>query len=126
MRLEEIRKRYNISSNDLEEIKAQLKTKVKENHPDNNNNFDGDYFSELNNDLAYVENLIRSSGYQNTLVPVNEVLQTFAEILQVPTKKEEDLKKVLNKTLSENIQSRLLITKKRFRIPFFANYLTNR
>lgn len=114
MRLEEIQKRYNISSNDLKEVKAQLKTKLKENHPDNNNNFDSDYFSELNNDLAYVEELIRNSENQNTLVPMSEVLQTLAEIIQVPAKKD---KEVLNEKLSETIQSRLLITRKRLRIP---------
>ena len=114
MRLEEIQKRYNISSNDLKEVKAQLKTKLKENHPDNNNNFDSDYFSELNNDLAYVEDLIRNSENQNTLVPMSEVLQTLAEIIQVPAKKD---KEVLNEKLSETIQSRLLITRKRLRIP---------
>ena len=117
MRLEEIQKRYNISSNDLKEIKTQLKIKIKENHPDNNNQFDSDYFSKLNNDLAYVENLIRNSENQNTLVPMSEVLQTLAEILQVPVKKEEDLKEVLNEKLSKNIQNRLLITKKHLRIP---------
>lgn len=117
MRLEEIRKRYNITSNDLKEIKVQLKTKIKENHPDNNNHFDSDYFSELNNDLEYVENLISDSKNQNTLVPMSEVIHTLAEILQTPVKKDEDLKEVLNEKLSENIQNRLLISKKRLRIP---------
>ena len=117
MRLDEIRKRYNISSDNLEEIKLQLKAEIKESHPDNNNNFDSDYFSELNSDLNYVENLIRNSRHQNTLVPVSEVLQTFAEILQVPIKKDEDPKEVLNEKLSENIQSRLLRTKKYLRVP---------
>lgn len=117
MSLEEIQKRYNISSNDPKEIKAQLKIKIKENHPDNNNNFDSGYFSELNNDLAYLENLIRNSENQNTLVPMSEVLQTLAEILQGSVKKDEYPKEVLNAKLSENIQSRLLITKKHVRAP---------
>lgn len=121
MRLDEIRKRYNINSYDLEEIKTQLKTRIKENHPDNNNHFDSDYFSELNNDLAYVEDLIRNSGYQNSLVPMSEVLQTLAEIIQVPVKKDEDSKEVLNEKLSENIQSRLLRTKKRLKVPKIAS-----
>lgn len=117
MRLEEIRKRYNITSNDLKEIKIQLKTKIKENHPDNNKHFDSDYFSELNNDLEYIENLISDSENQNTLVPMSEVIHTLAEILQAPVKKDEDLKEVLNEKLSENIQNRLLSSKKRLRIP---------
>lgn len=117
MKLEEIQKRHNISSNNLEEIKLQLKTKIKEGHPDNNNEFDSDYITELNNDLSYVEGLIKNSGNQNTLVPINEVLQTFAEILQVPVKKDKDPKEVLNEKLSTNIQSRLLIAKKHLRAP---------
>lgn len=117
MRLEEIQKRYNISSSDPAEIKSQLKMKIKENHPDNNNNFNSEYFSELNNDLDYVENLIRDSENQNILVPMNEVLQTFAEIFQVSVKKDEDSKEILNEKLSDNIQSRLLITKKHLRTP---------
>lgn len=117
MSIEEIRKKYNISSSDLEEIKAQLKIKIKENHPDNNNNFDSDYFSQLSSDLAYVENLIENPGYQNTLVPVNEVLQTLVEVLQVPAKRDKNPKEVLNEELSENIQNRLLRTKKHLMVP---------
>lgn len=112
MRLEEIRKRYNISGNDLEEMKAQLKIKIKEIHPDSGHDFDSAYFSQLCDDLTYVENLIRNSENQNTLVPISEVLQTLAGILQTPARKDEDDKEVLNKKISENIQDRLMITKK--------------
>lgn len=108
MKLEEIQKRHNISSNDLEEIKLQLKTKIKENHPDNNDECDSGYFTELNNDLDYVEDLIKNSGNQSTLVPINEVVQTLAEILQVPVKNHQE---ALNEKLSTNIQHRLLIRK---------------
>lgn len=64
-----------------------------------------------------MENLIRNSENQNTLVPMSEVLQTLAEIIQVPAKKDKDYKEVLNEKLYENIQSRLLITKKHLRTP---------
>lgn len=117
MRLEEIRKRYNISSDNLDEIKSQLKIKIRESHPDNNDIFDSDYFSDLNNDLSYVEDLIKNSESQNTLVPMTEVMQMFAKVLQMPAKKNEDPKEVLSVKLSENIQSRLLKDKRRLWTP---------
>ncbi len=117
MKLREIQERYKINSSNLEEIKSQLKAKIKESHPDNNNDYDRDYFIKLNKDLAYVEGLIKIYGNQNTLVPMNEVLNSFAEILQVPVIKDKDSKEVLDEKLSINIQSRLLMTKKSLRVP---------
>ncbi|MCI8379194.1 MAG: hypothetical protein HFH72_11870 [Lachnospiraceae bacterium] len=116
-RLEEIKAKYNISAGDLDEIRSALKRKLKESHPDNNKEYNSDYFTELNNDLSYVESLIKNSENQNTLVSMNEVLQTLAEILQTPVKKDKDAKEVLNEKISANIQSRLLITRKRLRTP---------
>ena len=62
MKLREIQERYKINSSNLEEIKSQLKAKIKESHPDNNNDYDRDYFIKLNKDLAYVEGLIKIYG----------------------------------------------------------------
>ncbi len=64
-----------------------------------------------------MENLIRDSEGQNTLVPMTEVMQMFAQVLQMPVKKDEDPKEVLNVKLSENIQSRLLKNKRRLWTP---------
>lgn len=114
-RLEEIKAKYNISAGDLEEFGSALKGKLKESHPDNNKEYNSDYFTELNNDLTYVESLIKNSENQNTLVPMNEVLQTLAEIFQAPVKADKDPKEVLNEKLSANIQSLFLITKKHLR-----------
>ena len=125
MRLDDIRDRYGIiNTDDLEQIKTELKKRLKESHPDNNSNFDSDYFNELKNDLAYVENLIKNSENQNTLVPMSEALQTLAEIIQLPAKKDKDHKDVLNEKLSDNIQSRLIITKKHLRTPRIGSVTT--
>ena len=111
-RLEKIKAKYNIITSDFEEIKYALKEKLKESHPDNNNNYDADYFTELIGDLEYVERLIGRDGVQETLVPISEVVNTLKDMLQVPLKKEIDEKELLDMRLSESIHSQMIMVKK--------------
>ena len=78
MGINDICERYGIESHSLEEIRKELKRMLKDNHPDNNSDYDVDYFTKLKSDLEYVESLLNSS--ETTLVPMNEVIKTLAEI----------------------------------------------
>lgn len=119
MKIDDIRERYNISTDDPEEIKVELKRMVKENHPDNNSNYSVDYFIKLKNDLDYVEELLNES--ETTLVPMNEVIKTLAEILQVPAKKDDNEKEKLEIDLSTSVDNQILAIKKRGRIPRYSS-----
>lgn len=119
MGINDICERYGIESHSLEEIRTELKRMLKDNHPDNNSDYDVDYFTKLKSDLEFVESLLNSSG--TTLVPMNEVIKTLAEILQVPTKKEENQKEKLEIELSTSVDNQISTVTKRWRIPRYSS-----
>ncbi len=45
MGINDICERYGIESHSLEEIRTELKRMLKDNHPDNNSDYDVDYFT---------------------------------------------------------------------------------
>lgn len=119
MRIDDICERYGIESHSLEEIRTELKRMLKDNHPDNNSDYDVDYFTKLKSDLKYVESLLNSS--ETTLVPMNEVIKTLAEILQVPSKKEDNQKEKLEIELSTSVDNQISTVTKRWRIPRYSS-----
>lgn len=120
MRLNDIRERYGIGDvENLEQIKTELKRRVKENHPDNNGNFNSDYFVELKEDLDYVESLLKAS--EITLIPANEVIKMLTEVLQVPSKQDNTKKDKLETELSVSVDNQILTIKKRSFIPKFSS-----
>ena len=121
MKLDEVQKRYNITTNDLREIKIELKRKLKESHPDNNGDFDSEYFSQLKEDFDYVEKLLKVSESNETLVPINEIIKTLTEVLQVPAKEENSQKEKLEIELSENVQHQISEIKKRRRVSKYSS-----
>ncbi len=121
MKLEEIKKRYNITEDSLEEIKTELKKKLKESHPDNNSSSDIDYFIELKEDLDYVESLVKKPESDEALVPVNEVTQIIKEILQVQHSKDIAQKEKLEIELSENVEHQISAIKRWGRIPKYSS-----
>lgn len=119
MGINDICERYGIESHSLEEIRTELKRMLKDNHPDNNSDYDVAYFTKLKSDLEFVESLLNSSG--TTLVPMNEVIKTLAEILQVPAKKEENQKEKLEIELSTSVDNQISTVTKRWRIPRYSS-----
>lgn len=123
MRLEEIQKRYNISVNEPEEIKAELKKRLKECHPDNNANFDSDYFMQLKGDLDYIEELLKKSNSNERLKLVNEVAQLISEVVQLSDKREaaQSQKEKLEKELSISVDNQIMMIKKRRRVTKYSS-----
>ena len=121
MKLNEIKRKYGIDVNDPEEIKAELRKKLKESHPDNNNNFDGEYFSRLKEDFDYVDQILKESDPNETLVPVNEIIRSLAEVLQAPARKEEDQKEKLERELSVNIEQQITTIRNRKRVSKYSS-----
>lgn len=121
MKLDEIQMRYSITTNDLGEIKTELRRKLKESHPDNNSDFNSEYFNQLKEDFDYVEKLLKVSEFNETLVPVNEIIKTLAEVLQVPAKEENNQKEKLEIELSANVQNQISQIKKRRRVSKYSS-----
>lgn len=114
MRIQEIKERYSIESNDLEEIRAELKIIIKENHPDNTGeNYNSDYFQKVLEDFAYVERLKQN---EETEISENEVLNTLESVFKNPTQlSAKSESEVLNQRLDKSIDFQLTILKKRRR-----------
>lgn len=117
MKLDEIQKRYNISANELEEIKTELRKRLKECHPDNNVDFDRDYFWQLKEDLDNIEKLLKEPN-SNALIPVNDVAQVISEVVRISEKRgdEQNKKEKFEKELSVSVDNQILMIKKRRRV----------
>lgn len=108
MTIKEIQKRHKIKTNDLEEIKKILKKKIKENHPDNVANTDIEYFTELKEDIDFIENM---SKKQEISIPINELSQALAEIIKLQNQNEVAQIKKLNIKLDESVKNQVEINK---------------
>ena len=112
MNISEIKNRYGIETDDLEEIRAVLRKLLKDTHPDSNNgNFDIDYFEKLKQDLYFIEIEIKN---KNTSTSIDNVVNALIKTIHdyPSANKQEELQEKLEK----NINNQMYIYKQKFRI----------
>lgn len=121
MSVEEIKQKYNIKTDDLEEIKAELKNIIKRNHPDQTNDSSNPYITDMTAELGYIESLISNDKKQEISIPVNELVKAFTEIIQMPVRKDREQKEVLNEKFNESINNQLSISKRKFMVSRYSS-----
>lgn len=122
MQLDEIRKKYNSEGDSLEDIKRKLRSKVKEAHPDNNNdNYDKDSFEELKEDLEIIEKEImeEKSKTEIKLTP-NELLEIIQEMNDLDIYKKSNTQNELQKKFDESIQEQTVKFTKQFKVKRYS------
>lgn len=114
MNIQEIKVRYGIESNDLDDIRAELKMIIKENHPDNTGEkCDNEYFYKVLEDFSYVEKLRQD---EDTILSESKIVNALYSIIKNPTQlSTKNESEVLNQRLDKSIDSQLVILKKRRR-----------
>ncbi len=105
MDIKSIKERYDLETNNPDEIKIILKQKLKEFHPDNGKNVDGDYYTKLKEDYDFVEKLIKKQEVAN---PIEEMARVLTETMQQQIKNEITPIESLNKKLSESVNYQIL------------------
>lgn len=116
MNISEIKKRYGIDTDDLDEIRGKLRKLIKENHPDSNDGiYDIDYFEQLKQDLNEVEREIKSI---NTSISIDSFFNTLIKNAQnYPQRnKQEELQEMLEK----NIDAQIMSYKQKIRAPRYS------
>lgn len=108
MSIDEIKQKYNLETNSLEEIKVELLKRIKQNHPDESNYRAVDSnieITDLIKEYNYIQNLIDPDRKQEVSIPMNEVVKAFTGIMQMPTKKdkEEVLSEKLNTSINDQV-----------------------
>lgn len=108
--LEEIKKKYHISTDDLKEIESELLEKIKIHHPDNNFNRTDDYSVGLTNALNYIRNLQKKKREGQTLMQNKDLIKYKEDIIPV----QEVIKiEVLSEKLEDNVETQKIMIKKR-------------
>lgn len=124
MSIDEIKRKYNIETDSLEEIKAELLKRIKQNHPDESNYKtidDNIEITDLIIEYDYIQSLIGTDRKQEVSIPINEVVKAFTEIMQMPTRKEKDPAEVLSEKLNTSINTQVMATKKKLSFPRYSS-----
>ena len=119
-RIDKIRREYMIDSQDLDEIKAELKRRLAKEHPDNNGGVcNMETIQKINDDSEYVESLLKNKNTNAAIVPVDELLRAVIDITkntQLSKPKEEELQD----KLVASIDTQMVDFRKRFTRPRYS------
>lgn len=110
----EIKNRYGIDTDDLGKIRGELRKLLKENHPDNNEGYDINYFEQIKQDLDYVEKEIR----RNTSTSIDSFFNALMKNVQdYPVKNRQ---KEFQEELEKSINKEILSYKQNVRVPRYS------
>lgn len=125
MSISEIKKRYEIKEDDLEEIRAILKNLLKQNHPDNNSeNYNIDYFEQIKKDLKYIEEQIDIHKMLISEEDITHALMTTIRNYPVKTRQEELQEKLEKNTNEQIVAYKRKITTRRYSLAIITAILT--
>lgn len=108
MRVDEIRRKYKIESEDIEIIRTELREKLKQEHPDSNDGiYDVEYFKEIVDDFEYIGTLCKSKEKKEIVAVPEEAINYLVHIAQQREiiSKEENLCNKLNASVEVQIST---------------------